>query len=72
MSILYNNIYTIKSEHYTVINQSGSADCGLYAIAIATALAHEIDPALVAFQQDELRLHLIDSFQKNLITPFSY
>jgi peroxiredoxin family protein len=30
----------------------------------------KIDPALVVFQQDELRPHLTDSFQKNLITTF--
>jgi hypothetical protein len=51
--------------------QGGSTDCGLYAIAIATALAHGEDPSHLVFHQQDMRSHLIDclSNKKLLLFP---
>ena len=39
--------------------QSGGADCGLYAIGNATALAFGLNPSQITFDQSVLRSHLI-------------
>ena len=40
--------------------QGGATNCGLYAIAIATALAHGINPCQQIFCQEDMRSHLVD------------
>ena len=47
------NLYQLEN------NKDRGNDCGLYAIAITTALAHTIDPATVIFDQAMMRSHLI-------------
>ena len=42
---------TASCELVPVGKQHGGNDCGLYAIAIATALAHTTDPATIIFDQ---------------------
>lgn len=39
--------------------QTGGRDCGVYAIAISTALAFSHDPSKIRFNQPAMRLHLI-------------
>ena len=50
--------------------QVGSNDCGLYAIAVATSLAHQVDPTTVIFEQNEMRSHLAECFMKQKLTLF--
>ena len=42
----------------TMQRQKGGNDCGLFAIAISVALAHNLDPAVMKFKQDLMRSHL--------------
>ena len=53
-----------------IAKQKGCTDCGLYAIAVATALAHKIDPVTLVFRQDEMRSHLQECFEKQKLQPF--
>ena len=53
-----------------IAKQSGCTDCGLYAIAIATAICYNVDPVTVVFAQDELRPHLLQCFEKKTLQPF--
>lgn len=50
--------------------QRGWDDCGLFAIAVATAFAFGVDPAEVTFQQDAMRAHLVKRFEDGLMTLF--
>ena len=50
--------------------QRGGDDCGLFAIAVATALSFGVDPSEVAFQQDAMRPHLVKCFEDGLMTLF--
>ena len=50
--------------------QSGSTECGLYAIAVMTALAFGHDPALLVFDQNSLRMHLGECFEAGYIQMF--
>ena len=50
--------------------QKGSSDCGLFAIAFATAVAHGINPSKLKLKQEAMRPHLINCFNKRHISPF--
>ena len=50
--------------------QGGSYDCGLFAIAFATALAHGMDPVECFFDQRKLRRHLYQCLVAGKLTPF--
>ena len=50
--------------------QVGSHDCGLFAVAMATAILNGHDPKTIRFHQQSMREHLIQCFEKQLITPF--
>ena len=50
--------------------KKNSDDCGLFAIATATALAHNIDPMMILFDETQLRSHLIACFQGDRLTSF--
>lgn len=50
--------------------QKGGKDCGLFAIAFATAIAFDENPVKKRFKQESMRTHLGACFQHNKITPF--
>lgn len=53
-----------------VTRQIGSGDCGLYAIAYATALVSGLDPTQVHFDQKNMRGHLINCLKNRHFTQF--
>lgn len=50
--------------------QIGSCDCGLFAIATATAILFEHDAASIHFSQKAMRNHLTKCFEEQSFTPF--
>ena len=50
--------------------QTGVADCGLDALAVATCLLHIQDPTSVVFNQEELRTHFCQSLEKGKASLF--
>ena len=50
--------------------QEGVKDCGVFSIAVATALAHHLDPATLKFHQAIMRQHLVDCFDQQTLEPF--
>ena len=50
--------------------QKGVKDCGIFAIAFATAIAHGLNPSRQNFNQQAMRAHLVDCFHNKLLTPF--
>jgi len=50
--------------------QTGATDCGLYAIAILTCLAHGKDPRSIVFKKEDLQLHLQEILVTNQIKEF--
>jgi hypothetical protein len=52
--------------------QYGGADCGLFAIAFATALALGHAPEGFHFKQDLMRQHLRECLERGVITMFPY
>ena len=54
----------------SVGKQSGSTDCGLYAIALSTALTFGIDPTTLHFYQEDMRSHLTECLEKKIMKLF--
>ena len=50
--------------------QTRGSDCGLFAIATATALCHEIPPSNTMWDQCRMRAHLIKCFENGKMLPF--
>ena len=49
--------------------QRGGNDCGVFAIAMATALAHGV-LNVSSFNQSAMRHHLVNCFKEHVMTPF--
>ena len=43
---------------------------GVYAIAMMTSIAYKEDPVHVVYNQQDLRLHLKQCFEKGILTKF--
>ena len=54
--------FTVKVA--SVTKQSGSADCGVFAIAYITSIAFGLDPAQYVFNQAAMRPHLQKCFEE--------
>jgi len=63
-------LQSIKIKLINVALQKGSADCGLYAIAMMTSIANNEEPANVVYDQTALRIHLKESFEKGFLGTF--
>lgn len=59
-------------DSYTLYMQNGSSDCGLYAIAFATAIAFGDDPGLCLFDQEKMRQHLYHCLEAGRLDPFPH
>ena len=69
-SILCTKKKAIKLKIMDVQMQAGGSDCGLFAVAFATALANGIPPGKFTFDQSKMRKHLYACLQKGRITMF--
>ena len=69
-SLLVTSQKEIKLRHMDVQMQSGGYDCGLFAIAFATALADGEQPGRCLFDQNKMRQHLLKCLQEAAMTPF--
>ena len=59
--------------NFDIVNvqcQPNGSDCGLFAIAFATELVHDQDPALCHFDTTCLRQHLLNSFDRDQLDRF--
>ena len=67
---LYPPMIVVHTPH--IQQQTGSNDCGLFAIAFAlhTALGHDLETVL--FTQSEMRSHLIKCFHRKYLEPFPH
>ena len=59
---------TVKIKN--VCKQKGSIDCGLYALAFCSDLAHGHKPCLRVYSQQDMRYHLKSCLEVGKLTPF--
>ena len=69
------SLYQCHTEKMKIImsrcqKQSGEKDCGLFAIAFAVALIFNNQPSKLKFNQQKMRSHLVECFNKQQMTPF--
>jgi len=57
-------------EYVNVQQQKGMSDCGVLAIAIATAICHGKEPEFQNFDQSQARKHLQKALEEKVLTPF--
>ena len=71
---LVTNKFGVENDSFVSIPnvqaQKGGTDCGLFAIANMTALAHGQDPSVIHYYQSKMKVHLITCFEKGKLTPF--
>ena len=60
----------IHIRHVNVQRQSGSADCGIFAIAFSLALCMGVDPNTITIDQGSSRAHLLTCFQCRKLKEF--
>lgn len=60
----------VKFDIMNTMPQPNSYDCGLFALACATDLAHELDPVLSEWNIEGMRMHLVECLEKGHLSPF--
>ena len=60
----------IKVKYIDTQMQSGSSDCGIFAVAFATALANGEAPGAMHFNQPKNRRHLVDCLESQFLSVF--
>ena len=61
---------TIKFDILNVMPQPNAWDCGVFAIACATDIAHDRDPVLSQWDSTYMREHLESCFEQHYMSPF--
>ena len=61
---------TITLQYMNVQHQCGGSDCGLFALAFATALSTSTDPTACTFSQELMREHFLGCIKKGQIDLF--
>ena len=61
---------TVSFDIANIMPQTNQYDCGLFAIANATALLHGHSPAKCVWDMDKMREHLIQAFKKKKLDQF--
>ena len=66
------NLYGDLQEFITsdVTQQTGTLDCGLFAVAFVTAVCHGVDPADFRLSQGEMRGHLLSCLESGHVSVF--
>ena len=72
---IINNLFQWNSKKVSVTffrcqKQVGGADCGLFAIAFATALVYGKQASKMRFVQEQLRAHFINCTNKGVMSLF--
>ena len=69
-AVLKTSNKAFELKHIDVQCQVGGSDCGLFAIAFATALCFGLDPHTCSFAQAEMRNHLTACFESQCMSTF--
>ena len=69
-SLLHTEHPEIQLQYPKVQKQIGGSDCGLFAVAFATAIVFGIKPEQCVFNQQVMRSHLVRCFEERTISMF--
>lgn len=68
--VVFNLFGTVKLNFVNVQKQKGGSDCGLFAIAISTAISNGLNPSRIIFDQAAMRSHLVTCLNNKKMTLF--
>ena len=71
-ALLFTPEHNITVAFMNVQQQTGVQDCGLFAIAFATALCQGVDPTTCSFNQSTMRNHLLQCFESGTMSAFPH
>ena len=69
--LMFFSVKSIAMQHMHMQHQAGGSDCGLFALATATAICNDMDPGDLHYQQGQMRDHLKKSLELKVLTPSS-
>ena len=69
-NLLHTSKPTIVIQQPRMQQQTGGSDCGLFAVATATAICNGQKPETIRFDQTQMRQHLLKSLDEKLLLPF--
>ena len=69
-NVIFDLFHTSQVTMMNSCKQEGYVDCGIFAIANATAIAHGVNPETVKFMQPLMRKHLMNCLEQETLTPF--
>ena len=69
-SLVHTDKPTIAIQRAPMQLQRGGSDCGLFAIASATAICNGQYPESIQFDQSQMRPHLLKCLEDKLLLPF--
>jgi len=71
-AILNTSRDSVTLQYMNVQHQYGGSDCGLFALAFATALCTSTDPTACTFDQGQMRAHFLSCLEKGQIDQFPF
>ena len=71
-SLIHTDKRYFTIEYTDMYEQTGSNDCGLFALASACAICNDQDPSALKFKQSNMRSHLLSALEKKKLVPFDY
>ena len=69
-NVIFDLFHTSQVTMMNSCKQEGHVDCGVFAIANATAIAHGVNPETIKFMQPLMRKHLMNCLEQETLTPF--
>ncbi len=69
-SIMQPKVKIVNVDVMNVMKQPNSYDCGVFAIAFATEIAHGYNPIWAQFDVGQMRNHLLDCLEKGCLSRF--
>ena len=70
IDLIHSNYEKVTFNFMNTHQQSGTSDCGVFAIAAATSICHNEDLAAIQWDQSQMRGHLITCLERERMKPF--
>ena len=70
INIIHSEKDTVTIKNMAMQEQQGCDACGVFSLAVATALCNDQDPSMLRWKQDAMWQHLLKSLEEETLSPF--
>ena len=70
IDIIHSEKDTVTIKNMAMQQQQGCDACGVFLLAVATALCNKQDPSMLRWKQDAMWQHLLKSLEEEKLSPF--